>query len=385
MKLCPEELACWLAFHQLLNTGFNRLAKPLLRGYGSLRDAWRSGDILRDTHLPEGARLKIQEGRPRLSPERLLEDCQQRGMGILTILDEEYPPNLLQISEHPVMLYYYGKKALLNLPMIAVVGSRRCTGYGEIQAAAFSQALAEAGVCVVSGMAKGIDSQAHLGALRAGGATAAVLGCGADVVYPSENRKLYQQIRQEGLALSEFAPGTPAAAWRFPARNRIISGLCLGVLVIEGRAKSGALITAELAGEQGREVWALPGPVTNPASIGPLRLIQDGAALAISPRDILRDLGILNQEGTSIPEAARGKPSGQAALFAPAAPEIPDAGAGLPPAEAGLLNLISYTPAHVDELLVSAGISPGGLYLGLTNLVRLSLIERLPGDYYQRL
>ena len=198
------------------------------------------------------------------------------------------------------MLYYYGKKALLNLPMIAVVGSRRCTGYGEIQAAAFSQALAEAGVCVVSGMAKGIDSQAHLGALRAGGATAAVLGCGADVVYPSENRKLYQQIRQEGLALSEYPPEIKTERYHFPVRNRIISALGEGLLVISAGKRSGTAYTAGYTEALSRQIFALPYNVNVPSGEGCNEYIRKGAVLTVRPEDILDFYNIERKETPAV-------------------------------------------------------------------------------------
>ena len=374
-----QELGAWLAFHQVMESRLNRWISRLLKECGSLAEAWAWEGLTQAAWLEEGLRQKLLLAKGRLEPERLVQFCFDKGIKVLTVLDKDYPQALLHISENPAILYYYGKKSLLDLPAVAVVGSRRSSGYGELQAGEFSRQLAEAGLCIVSGMARGIDSCAHRGALRGGGATLAVLGSGVDIVYPRENQSLYQEICQKGLVLSERPPGAPPAVWAFPARNRIISGLSRGVLLIEARAKSGALITSQLAAEQGREVWALPGPVTNPASIGPLQLIQDGARLVITPGDILRDPVLADLKTGKAGLREEGKPArkpggeSQASLFGPG------------PKERELLKEISYSPVHVDQLLALKGFSPGELYLGLTNLVRFSLIERLPGDYYQRI
>ncbi len=393
-----KEKGCWLAFHQALGFGLNRWAGVLLRRYGTLAAAWQDPELTEGAWLPQEVRLKLLAARRKLRPEEILDRCADRGIGILTLLDKEYPDSLLQISDNPVILYYYGKTELLKLPMVAVVGSRHCSGYGQLQAGEFSRRLAQAGLCIVSGLAKGIDGCAHRGALQCGGATVAVLGSGVDVIYPRENRGLYEQTCREGLVLSELPPETPPAPWTFPLRNRIISGLSLGVLLIEARARSGALITSQLAAEQGRELWVLPGPVTSPASIGPLQLIQDGARAVITPGDILRDLGILEEEtppGRAGPGKAGGGPAGRNGPGKPGGAPADRDGEGkgplarqvlMPgPEEAALLEKIGYGPVHVDRLLSLSGLLPGQLYLGLTNLVRLSLIERLPGDYYQRI
>ena len=298
-----------------------------------------------------------------------------KGVGVLCCLDEAYPQALLQDQDCPIILYYYGRTALLNQVSCAIVGSRRATAYGKKMAEEFASAFASAGLCVVSGMAKGIDAAAHEGALSVQGATIAVLGSGPDVPYPNENRKLYGRIREEGLILSEFYPGEKPLSWHFPLRNRIISGLSRFVLLAEAEARSGALITCDWAAEQGKDVWALPGPISNPYSIGPLRLIKEGAMMAISPMDILQQYTKEEQELDQQALALSGEQSLDL----------------LSQEERALYQQISYYPVHINSLLANYSSSngkmskkEGDIYLDLTKLASLRLIEKLPGDYYQR-
>ncbi len=220
-------------------------------------------------------------------------DNDDRGqIKILVKDDERYPPLLRSIPDPPERLYYMGDISLLRERCVAVVGSRKASGYGRNIATRTGSALGAAGVCVVSGMARGIDSFAHEGALRAGGRTIAVLGTGVDVVYPAANRELRERIIREGLVISEYPPGYPVSKYTFPRRNRIISGLSESVVVIEAGIASGSLITAQLAAEQGRNVYAVPANINNTCAVGSNLLLRDGAMPLVIIDDLLRDMGI---------------------------------------------------------------------------------------------
>ncbi len=203
-----------------------------------------------------------------------------------------YPTRLKQLHTPPKTLYCIGDLSLLSEPMVGVVGSRKCSEYGRQMALKLGKIIGNAGLGVISGMAKGIDSFAHLGALRNAGKTVAVLGCGPDICYPSENKKIYEQIAEEGLIISEYEPGMPPRAYGFPQRNRIIAALGQAVVVVEAGNNSGALITAELANELGRPVYALPGNINNPLCLGSNKLIADGVIPLVVLEDLLRDLGV---------------------------------------------------------------------------------------------
>jgi DNA processing protein len=222
--------------------------------------------------------------------ERILAECARQELFVLTLQDAAYPTRLRNIYDPPVLLYGRGKMPLFDEEAaIAVVGTRTCTPYGVKAAEMLGYEMARQGALIVSGLAKGIDAAAHRGALRAGGFAAAVLGCGVDVVYPASSRRLYEDLAATGVLLSEYPPGTEPARHHFPARNRIISGLSLATVVVEAPEKSGALITAATALEQGRDVFAVPGPIDAPASRGCNALIRDGAGLVSESWDILGD------------------------------------------------------------------------------------------------
>jgi len=222
--------------------------------------------------------------------DRILTECSKKEIFVVTMEDAAYPNRLRNIFDPPVLLYGRGAMPLFDEEAaVAVVGTRKATPYGLHAAEELSYQMAREGALVVSGMAKGIDAAAHRGALRAGGFTAAVLGGGVDVVYPEANRRLYEDIAAAGVLLSEYAPGSEPEAWRFPARNRIISGLSVAALVVEAPEKSGALITANTALEQGRDVFAVPGPIDSPESRGCNQLIRSGAGLAGCAWDILSE------------------------------------------------------------------------------------------------
>ncbi len=291
------------------------------------------------------------------------------GNRILTLADADYPALLLHIPDPPPLLYVKGRAELLSRPALAVVGSRNATAQGIANAGQFSAALSRAGWTIVSGLALGIDTAAHEGALlhAAGGATVAVIGTGADIVYPARNRALAHRIAEGGCIVSEYALGTPANAGNFPRRNRIISGLARGVLVVEAAAESGSLITARMAAEQGRDVFAIPGSIHAPLAKGCHQLIRQGAKLVESAQDILEEYA------HEVP-AARVDPG----LLQPA-PTRP-----VPP-DQPLLALLGFDPVDIETLAQRAGQDIASLHAQLLTLELQGWLERLPGEIYRRL
>jgi len=277
-----------------------------------------------------------------------------------------YPELLRHTSQPPPVLYVLGKVELLDKPCIAIVGSRAATSYGRRVAHKIGKDLALADVCVVSGLALGVDGEAHGGALAAGGATAAVLGCGLDVVYPKTNRVYYEQIRSHGLLISEYPLGTPPEPWRFPARNRIIAGLSRGVVVVEASKKSGSLITVQFGLEEGREIFAIPGQVDSAKSAGAHWLVQQGASLAVSADDILDQLSLR----PAAPMAAGSKKDSRSPR--------------LDSNSAALLAIIEPYPLQRNELLQKSTLSAAKLQELLLLLELEGLIELLPGDRIRR-
>lgn len=284
------------------------------------------------------------------------------GRRLLTLADDDYPRPLLDIPDPPTLLYVRGRVELLARPALAVVGSRNATPQGEANARAFASALAAEGIVVVSGLALGIDAAAHRGALAGGGATVAVVGTGADRLYPARNRALAEEIADKGAIVSEFPLGTPAAAANFPRRNRLIAGLARGVLVVEAAIESGSLITARLAGEQGREVFAVPGSIHSPQARGCHRLIRQGAKLVETVDDILEEL--------ALPAAAA------PASAEPVAPADREAQA--------VLDLAGFDPVGFDELLGRSGLTADALSVILLRLELDGRVASLPGGRYQR-
>ncbi|WP_425515795.1 DNA-processing protein DprA [Methylogaea oryzae] len=285
---------------------------------------------------------------------------------VLTLHDDLYPALLKQIHDPPPLLYVRGDPALLSLPQLAVVGSRNPSPPGERTAADFAAALSRTGLGITSGMALGIDAASHRGALSCGGVTIAVVGTGLDRVYPARHRQLAHDIARQGALVSELPPGTPVLPSHFPRRNRIISGLSLGVLVVEAAAQSGSLITARQALEQGREVYAIPGSIHNPLAKGCNALIRQGAKLVETVADILEELG-----GFVAPD-----------LAAPA-----QDGETLQPAEdhLGLLKFVAYEPTSVDTLVALSGETPEAVASTLLMLELSGHIASAAGGSYYRL
>ena len=324
---------------------------------------WESEKYPNDIGISTEAWLKFQVEKKALDPGRVFEEMLQKGIGMITRIQPEFSNLLLQISDIPCILYYCGDISLLNKDSLAIVGARKASFYGLNQAKQLAAELSGHGLVITSGMARGIDSAAHEGALLADGKTIAVLGSGLDIPYPRENIALFKRICEAGLAVSEYPLGTQPIPRNFPIRNRIISGISIGVFVVEAQAKSGSLITCDYALEQGKEVFALPGPVNNPASIGTLRLIQNGAKLVIYAEDILEELG-------------RGFNN---TLFAQRNGKTTQ----IDPEEKGVLSQLYWEPVHIDALIEK--LKNPGLFTILLNLELKGLIKELPGKYYVRL
>lgn len=293
--------------------------------------------------------------------ERECSSLLRTGVRIVDFLSEEYPKILLEIPDFPPYLYVRGTLRSSETS-IAVVGSRRASSAGQGITERLARDLALRGVTVVSGMARGIDTAAHRGALKGGGRTIGVLGSGLDVLYPPENRKLFEEVAGQGAVISEFPLGTAPLAENFPRRNRIISGLCRGVLVVEAVENSGSLITARYALEQGREVFAVPGNINYSGSRGPNQLIKEGAALVADVDDI-----IVNLPHLAAPESPE----------APAAPSF-----SLTPQETSIYTLLAEAPLHADEITVKCGLTAGEVSAMLLRLELKGAVTRLPGNYF---
>ncbi|MBM3463417.1 MAG: DNA-protecting protein DprA [Armatimonadetes bacterium] len=350
------------------------LLQQLLRAFSDARAAWHAdrADLAAATERGNALADAVLRARARIIPERLYEDVQRAGCHVLAHGDETYPKSLVNISSPPLILYGRGDLSLLERPCVAVVGTRRASTYGQRCADHFGAAFARAGMVVVSGMARGVDAAAHDAALRCGGGTVAVLGCGVDVCYPPEARRRKAEIEARGLVLSQFAPGTPPLPNHFPSRNRIVSGLSRGVVVIEAGMRSGALITVDHAIEQTRDVFAVPGSIFGPNSEGSNRIIAEGIATpATSPDAVLEALGM-----KTLGAPLRGM------IDATASRALRDDGVKavwriMREAEAGDEAL------EVEEIIRTSGIGSSAVIRALTALELEGLLQRAPGNLYR--
>lgn len=330
-----DDLAFWVAFNRI--PGVGRVRYQALQGYfGSMAEAWLAGGTeLRSAGLDERIVRKIVAERGSIEPERELERLAEHDIRALTWDDPSYPTRLKEIDDAPPVLYVRGGLSAADEWAVAVVGTRRPTPYGRQVAEELSYQLASNRICIVSGLARGVDAIAHRAALEAGGRTVAVMACGLDIVYPPEHRKLAREIMEQGALISDYPLGTQPRGDFFPRRNRILSGLSLGVLVVEGDVKSGALITARCALDQDREVFAAPGSIFSPQSRGTNSLIQRGEAkLVLRVEDVLEELNL---------------------TMAPQQMEMTE----LMPAtdtEADLLRYIAKEPVHIDEVCRQSGL-----------------------------
>lgn len=342
--------------------------RRMLALYGSAERAHADFDLRAQGILGDKAYQELAAARSGGYFEALMDKMQHSGMQVVCLGEAGYPPLLAHISDPPPVLFVRGAADLSDARAVAVVGARRATRYGLKQAERFGRELAQAGVTVVSGMARGTDTAAHVGCLAGGGRTIAVLGCGADTVYPPENARLFDRVLESGGSIvSEFAPGMPPVAQNFPRRNRIISGICAAVLVTEAAQGSGAMITVRLALDQGRDVYAMPGPVDAPMSEMPLQMLMEGAHMARGAQDIL------NQQRWEMPDT-------QLSF-------ITDTFGGkltptLEPDEQRVVDLLQNEALSFDELLSLTNFTPEKLNMLLTTMEIKEIMKQLPGCMY---
>ena len=372
----------------------NQTRLALLRHFGTPEDIYYAdeGEIL----LTEGItrqQAALLADHDLTAANRILADCQRLNISLLTLQDAAYPSRLKNIYDPPCLLYYKGRiPAFDEVAAIAVVGTRDCTPYGVACAEKLSFGLASGGALIVTGLAAGVDSAAARGALRAGGTVAGVVGNGLDVPYPYENRYLYEDVAAAGVLISEYPPGTRPAASHFPVRNRILSGLALATLVVEAPERSGALITANTALEQGRDVFAVPGPIDAENSVGCNRLIRDGAGLVSEAWDILREYEarfpdkLRQEESREEPEVlgyqARQK---EEPRVVPPALDPTDPALGLTDDQIRLLRLLpEEDPIQVDDLIELSGIPTRRVLSALTMLEIENYVTQHSGKHYTR-
>jgi DNA processing protein len=382
MNAADAELAAWLRL--ALTPGIGAEAqRNLLAAFGLPSQIFASGlSALRGVvGAPRAERLLRDDADIEQQIAAALAWLAEPGNHLLTLADAAYPQALLTSADPPILLYAKGRVELLNRPALAIVGSRNATPQGAANAEAFAAAFAAAGLTVVSGMALGIDRAAHLGALSASpasdaaaGSTIAVIGTGADRIYPARNRELARRIAVDGVIISEFPLDTPALAGNFPRRNRLIAGLGQGCLVVEAAARSGSLITARLASEAGREVFAIPGSIHSPLAKGCHQLIKQGAKLVESAQDVLEELAW--QPGAAYTTATTAAP--------------PETGKSTPLAGANadtarLLDSLGFDPCSLDVLVERSGLTAETLLAILLQLELDGQLTSLPGGRYQRL
>ena len=388
----------WLAGCEELNDGVKAaLARHFAdpeQLFRADKEALREADIegLTERHAKVLLRHDLREA------EKVLADCARLGIKVLTLGDDAYPRRLKNLYDAPVVLYYKGTLPDIdNLTTIALVGTRHPSGYGRQAAARLGGEIAAAGGLVVSGLAEGIDGAAMEAALEQGVPAVGVLGCGADVIYPRKNRTLFQRTEEQGCILSEFAPGSPPLGWHFPKRNRIISGLSCGVAVVEAPEKSGALLTAKHALEQGRDVFVVPGPVDTEGFRGSNRLLRNGAIAVATGQEILEEYqGIYPQKLLRTQEKKKAAKEDSAVLLqklkkktidngdSPPYSEQNDPLAGLSEEERAVMTAIGPGIQSVDDVIAASHL-PSGKVLGLLTMLELrKKIVRHPGRRVSR-
>jgi DNA processing protein len=364
-----DELASWLQLTETPGVG-PATCRALLAAFGMPAAVLGAGREQLGRFVPATVADQLRAA-PSAALTALVERTaawvREPGNHCITLADARYPPALLETTDPPTMLYVKGRVEWLTGALLAIVGSRNATTQGTIDARRFAESLAASGHTIVSGLALGIDAAAHEGALAAGpgaGSTIAVIGTGADIVYPRSNRDLAHRIAEAGAIVSELPLGTTATAHQFPRRNRIIAGLASGVLVIEAAARSGSLITARLAAEAGREVFAVPGSIHSPLSKGCHQLIRQGAKLVDSVDHVLDEL---KTPARATPRAV-----------------VSGASVASPPNDP-LAGVLGFEPVSADDLAARAHLDPGRLAAVLLDLELAGRVERLPGGRFQRL
>ncbi len=371
-----EERAYWLAWSQVERVG-PVLLRRLQQHFGTLAEAWSSSASQLQQVEGFGSQMvgAVIAARSQINPEQFLEQHSAKNPYFWTLADADYPRLLLEIPSPPPVLYYRGvvqpQENQGIKPMVSIVGTREPTDYGKRWTRKISTALAKHGFTVVSGMAAGIDTEAHRGCIEAGGRTLAVLGTGVDMVYPPRNRNLYEQIQQQGLVLSEYPAGTQPNRVHFPQRNRIIAGLTRAVLVMEAPSKSGALITAYQANDFCRDVYVLPGRLDDQQSIGCLGLLHRGAHVILNEGHLLEMLGAI--------------PDLDSAIQLPLFPQeqstpVPQ----LEPELAKVLQTLTSEPAPFDVIVQQANLAAGLVSSALLQLELMGLVSQVPGMRYRR-
>ena len=354
-----RDIESWLALGLIDGLGDESIRR-LLVAFGSPAEIFSANITALERVVKKKVAYSVAAGVEENKLAATLKWLEDPKNSIITLADSDYPPLLLNIPDPPPLLYLKGKRSLLNRQMLALVGSRNATPQGLANAEAFAQAASNAGLCINSGMALGIDAAAHRGGLGGSGASIAVVGTGLDLVYPASHRKLAHQLAEEGALISEFPLGTPAMGSNFPRRNRIISGMSRGCLVVEAALQSGSLITARQALEQGREVFAIPGSIHSPLSKGCHSLIKQGAKLVESADDILDELGYAPQPRV----VCRGdEPEGE---------------------ESVLLRHLGHDIADIDTLCMRSGLTVEVVSAMLLAFELEGVVASLPGGRYQR-
>jgi DNA processing protein len=363
-----EEIFYWLALSLTPGVG-SILTKRLLDQFNTPEAVFRAPmkELLKIEGVGEKVAVEIKKGPLEKVVERELSLLDKVNGKMITLKDDDYPKRLKDIYDPPALLYVRGKLRKEDELAVAIVGSRKTSPYGRWMTEKIGQDLARHGVTVVSGMARGIDSVAHQGALQGGGRTIAVLGCGVDVIYPSENRNLFYQIIEHGAILSEFPMGSAPEGGHFPRRNRIISGLSIGAVIVQASADSGSLITANYALEQGREVFAVPANVGAEGSRGANQLIKEGAKLVESSEDILAEI---------LPQW-RGEKEEEVTKAEAPVPNLTDE-------EKSLYKFLEETPLHIDAIIRQSQLDPGKVASLLLNLEFKGLVCQWPGKCFSK-
>jgi DNA processing protein len=362
-----NSIADWLALHLIPGLG-NAICQNLLEKFGGPREIFKAGisDLMDVEGIRAAVAQKIAQRDFTDDPEKVLHKVEEVGAKIITYGDQAYPSELREIYAPPLLLYLKGLDIPLNMTYVAVVGSRNPTPYGLKTSEEIGQGLARRGAGVVSGMARGIDAAAHWGCISGKGFTIAVLGTGIDRIYPASNKKLYHRICERGAVITEFPLGTPPEPKNFPIRNRVISGLCRGIVVVEATKQSGSLITASLALEHGREVFAVPGSINSFKSRGCHYLIKQGARLVENSDDILDELG-LNFPFSTKKDAFKEAP-------------IPPMGEE----EKAIYDMLGDYPVHMDQIVRQGNREPSEVASTLLKMELRGLIRQLPGKMFVR-
>jgi len=351
-----------------------RLSARLLNEFGSPEGVFRASlTALESCRLPAQVAQSIFKKQTFWRAEKEVTAIRRIGCRVVHWREPEYPQTLLQIYDPPVMLYVRGDTSVLNAPGLSIVGTRRPTVYGTQMAERMGKDLAKRGLVIVSGLARGIDAIAHQGATSVGGRAIGVLGTGIDICYPKENKKLYEKVLERGAIISELPTGSHAAPENFPVRNRIIAGMPLGVVIVEGKEHSGSLITARLAMEFGREVFGVPGNATQEVSFAPNQLIKQGAKLVTNAEDVIEELPTPIRAALVQAEVVEAE---QRTLLAIES---------LNPTEQKIYGMLSAEePRHIDDLVENTGLNSSDVLATLFNLEMKGVIRQLPGKQFSK-